>query len=423
MSLASEQSLESAYVMGTFARKPVELVRGSGMAVFDDEGREYLDFIGGIGAVSLGHCHPAVTAALSLQAEKLVHVSNYYYVEHRGEVARLLSGLLNQTVAEADKAPWKTFFANSGAEANECAIKLARLHARKRAAARVQAQGAGSDAVHAAEEAAPRLVVTLEGSFHGRTLATLAATAQPAKQEAFQPLPDGFVAVPPNDVAALEALFEAQGDQVCAVMVECVQGESGVHPCTSEFLQAARRLTAERGALLMCDEIQCGIYRCGTYPFGFQHFGILPDVVTIAKGVASGMPTGMCAARAQVADAFAPGDHGSTFGGSCLAVAAAEVTLRTLAEEGIAARVEDTGAYLRERLATLPGVVEVRGLGLMVAADLAPEAPAAPDVVARGLDAGVLLNATGPHTLRFLPPLVCARRHVDSLMEKLVGLL
>ena len=206
-------------------------------------------------------------------------------------------------------------------------------------------------------------------------------------------------------------------------MVECVQGESGVHPCTSEFLQAARRLTAERGALLMCDEIQCGIYRCGTYPFGFQHFGILPDVVTIAKGVASGMPTGMCVARAQVADAFAPGDHGSTFGGSCLAVAAAEVTLRTLAEEGIAARVEDTGAYLRERLATLPGVVEVRGLGLMVAADLAPEAPAAPDVVARGLDAGVLLNATGPHTLRFLPPLVCARRHVDSLMEKLVGLL
>ena len=409
--------------MGTFARKPVELVRGSGMAVFDDEGREYLDFIGGIGAVSLGHCHPAVTAALSLQAEKLVHVSNYYYVEHRGEVARLLSGLLNQTVAEADKAPWKTFFANSGAEANECAIKLARLHARKRAAARVQAQGAGSDAVHAAEEAAPRLVVTLEGSFHGRTLATLAATAQPAKQEAFQPLPDGFVAVPPNDVAALEALFEAQGDQVCAVMVECVQGESGVHPCTSEFLQAARRLTAERGALLMCDEIQCGIYRCGTYPFGFQHFGILPDVVTIAKGVASGMPTGMCVARAQVADAFAPGDHGSTFGGSCLAVAAAEVTLRTLAEEGIAARVEDTGAYLRERLATRPGVVEVRGLGLMVAADLAPEAPAAPDVVARGLDAGVLLNATGPHTLRFLPPLVCARRHVDSLMEKLVGLL
>ena len=271
--------------------------------------------------------------------------------------------------------------------------------------------------------AAARLVVVLEGSFHGRTLATLAATAQPAKQEAFQPLPDGFAAVPQNDVAALEALFARRGGEVCAVMVECVQGESGVHPCTAEFLQAARRLTAEAGALLVCDEIQCGVYRCGTHPFGFQHFGIVPDVVTVAKGVASGMPMGACCARAEVADAFEPGDHGSTFGGSCLAMAAAEATLCALFEEGIAERVERVGAYLRARLSTLPGVAEVRGLGLMVAADLAPEAPAAPDVVARGLDAGVLLNATGPRTLRFLPPLVCEERHVDALVEKLVGLL
>ena len=455
MSLAMEQELEEAYVMHTFGRKPVCLVRGEGMHVYDDAGNEYLDFIAGIGAVSLGHCHPAVTAALAAQAETLVHVSNYYYIERRGEVARQLSDLLNARVAENEREPWKTFFANSGAEANECAIKLARLHARKLAAARAAAQAAahaavqegdgvavqgGNDAViratvqggndaavHAAvrmaEERAPRVIVTLQNSFHGRTLATLAATAQPAKQEAFQPLPGGFTAVPANDVSALEALFEAQGEEICAVMLECVQGESGVHPCTREFLQAARRLTQERGALLMCDEVQCGIFRCGTYPFGFQHFDIVPDVVTIAKGVASGMPCGMCAAHAGVADTFEPGDHGSTFGGSCLAVAAAEATLRTLADEGFAARVEDTGAYLRERLATLPGVVEVRGLGLMVAADLAPEAPAAPDVVARGLDAGVLLNATGPHTLRFLPPLVCARRHVDALVEKLVGLL
>ncbi len=236
-------------------------------------------------------------------------------------------------------------------------------------------------------------------------------------------MPDGFVSVPPNDVAALEALFAAEGERICAVMVECVQGESGVHPCTPAFLQAARRLTAERGALLVCDEVQCGIYRCGTYPFGFQHFGIVPDIVTIAKGVASGMPVGMCSARAEVADAFEPGDHGSTFGGSCLAVAAAEATLSTLADEGIAEKVEEVGTYLRQRLATLPNVVEVRGLGLMVAADLGPDAPAAPDVVAAGLDAGVLINATGPSTLRFLPPLVCERCHVDALIDKLAVLL
>lgn len=421
MSLASEQSLESAYVMGTFARKPVELVRGSGMAVFDDEGREYLDFIGGIGAVSLGHCHPAVTAALSLQAEKLVHVSNYYYVEHRGEVARLLSGLLNQTVAEADKAPWKTFFANSGAEANECAIKLARLHARKRVEAQARAAGAGEGEARAAASAAPRVIVTLDRSFHGRTMATLAATAQPAKQEAFQPLPDGFAHTAPNDVAALEALFAERGSEICAVMVECVQGEGGVHPCTPEFLQAARRLTEEHDALLMCDEVQTGVFRCGT-PFAFQRFGIVPDVVTIAKGVASGMPTGMCAARANVAASFAPGDHGSTFGGSNLAVAAAQATLRTLADEGFSARVERVGAYLRERLAELPHVVEVRGLGLMVAADLAEDVDAN-DVVLRALGEGLVINATGPHTLRFLPPLVCEEQHVDQLVERLSRLL
>lgn len=423
MSLATEQELESTYVMHTFGRKPVELVRGSGMHVYDDAGTEYLDFIAGIGAVSLGHCHPSVTNALVSQAETLVHVSNYYYIEQRGEVARQLSDLLNVGVAQEQAAPWKAFFANSGAEANECAIKLARLYARKQASARAAQAGADAEARRAAEDRAPRIIVTLQNSFHGRTLATLAATAQPAKQEAFQPLPDGFMAVPINDVEALEALFAERGTDICAIMLECVQGESGVHPCTSEFLQAARSLTEGCGALLMCDEVQCGIFRCGTYPFGFQHFGIVPDVVTIAKGVASGMPTGMCCARANVADTFEPGDHGSTFGGSCLAVAAAQATLATLSEGGFAEKVEEVGAYLRERLSTLPGVVGVRGLGLMVAADLASEAADAHEVVARGLEAGLLLNATGPHTLRFLPPLVCEKRHVDALMEKLVALL
>lgn len=422
MAYAEERELESTYLMNTYARKPVELVRGRGMEVEDDEGRTYLDFVSGVGAVSLGHCHPALVAAVEEQAAKLVHVSNYYYIEHRGEVARAVSDLLNTCVPEGERTPWMSFFANSGAEANECAFKLARLHAKKRAAARVRAEGGDGEAERAAMAAAPRVIVTLDSSFHGRTLATLAATAQPAKQEAFQPLPDGFIRTPLNDVAALEELFASQGDTICAVMVECVQGESGVHPCTAEFLQAARRLTQERGALLMCDEIQCGMFRCGTYPFGFQHFGITPDVVTVAKGIASGFPMGMCAARDEVAASFDPGDHGSTFGGSCLAVAAAEATVRTLVEDGFAENVERVGAYLRERLATLSHVAEVRGLGLMVAVDL-EEGVSAPDVVLAGLDAGLLLNFTGPHTLRFLPPLVCAESDVDALVEHLGDLL
>lgn len=422
MGFIEEQQLESAYVMGTYARKPVELVRGRGMRVEDAEGRTYLDFVSGVGAVSLGHCHPALVSAIEEQASTLVHVSNYYYIEHRGEVAHLVSDLLNECVDEAEREPWQSFFANSGAEANECAFKLARLHAKKRAMAAAEAAGADEDGVRAAAAAAPRLIVTLDASFHGRTLATLAATAQPAKQEAFQPLPDGFVRTPINDIKALESLFASQGDGICAVMVECVQGESGVHPCEPEFLAAVRRLTAERGALFMCDEIQCGMYRCGTHPFGFQHFGVTPDVVTIAKGIASGFPMGMCAARAQVAASFDPGDHGSTFGGSCLAVAAAEATVRALAAEDAAGNAERTGAYLREKLTALPQVEEVRGLGLMVACDLA-EGVSAPDVVLAGLDEGLLLNFTGPRTLRFLPPLVCSKEDVDVLVQKLAALL
>ena len=247
MSFEEEKQLEETYVMHTFGRKPVELVSGQGMIAKDDKGNEYLDFIAGIGVNSLGHCHPALSDALAKQASRLIHVSNYYYIENRGELARDLSELLNETVPQDQREPWQTFFANSGAEANECAIKLARLHARRKALE------AGSDRI-------PRTIVTLQRSFHGRTLATLAATAQPAKQEAFQPLPDGFVAVPANDIQAIEALFEQMGNEICAVLLEPIQGESGVHPCTAEFLQAVRRLTKQHGALMMLDEVQCGMF-------------------------------------------------------------------------------------------------------------------------------------------------------------------
>lgn len=404
MSLEQQRSLERHYVMPTFGRKQVELVEGKGMKVLDSDKKEYLDFIAGIGVVSLGHSHPTVVEALKSQAEKLIHVGNYYYIENRGEVAHMISDLLNEEVPSVDEAEnWESFFANSGAEANECAFKLARLWSKK--------QGK-----------AAQTIVTLEKSFHGRTLATLAATAQPAKQETFKPLPDGFVHTPLNDIEALENLFAEQGDSICAVMVECVQGEGGVHPCSQEFLTAIETLVRRHDALLICDEIQTGIYRCGTHPFAFQRYGVSPDIVTIAKGVASGFPTGLCAARASVAAAFEPGDHGTTFGGSCLAIAAIKATLETLAQSDIPTEVEKVGAYLQQRLSQLPHVTEVRGFGLMQACDLDAQC-AAFEVVDRGLEEGILINATGPHTLRFLPPLTCTEADVDLLIERLKKIL
>lgn len=400
MSFATEQALEDRYVMHTFGRKPVELVSGNGMEVFDDTGKAYLDFIGGIGVNALGHCHPAVVAAIQDQAAKLIHVSNYYYIEGRGELARTVSHLANYGAAE-DAEDWQTFFANSGAEANECMMKLARAFAKR--------QGRSASTI-----------VTLERSFHGRTMETLAATAQPAKQELFQPLPGGFVAIRQNDVAALEAVFEAQGDAICGFMFECIQGESGVHPCTPEFLQRAAELCRAHGALMLCDEVQTGVYRTGT-PFAFQQFGIDVDIFSMAKGIAGGFPMGACAARAHVAAAFEPGDHGSTFGGSNLAVAAATATLKALEDEDVLANVNAVGAYLRDRLAALPFTNDVRGRGLMVACDVTGEM-SAPDIVSAGLEAGLLLNATGPATLRFLPPLICSAADIDVLVEKLASI-
>ena len=405
MSLDQQQELESRYLMHTFARKPVCFVEGSGMHLTDDAGRDYLDFLSGIGVCSLGHCHPAVSQAVAEQAGTLMHVGNYYYISKRGELARLVDEALNAGLEDDKRQQWRSFFTNSGAESNECAMKLARLHARKKA-------GNAPDA--------PNVIVTLDGSFHGRTMETLAATAQPAKQEAFQPLPEGFVHTPINDIDALEATFEANSGSICAVMLEPIQGESGVHPCTPEFLEAVERLAREAGALLVFDEVQTGVYRTGR-PFAFQHFGIVPDIVSIAKGIGSGMPMGICAAREEVASAFEPGDHGTTFGGSNLAVAAATATLTELGKPGVCERIQQVGEYLRDGLASLAATSNVRGLGLMCACDL--DGLDANQVVLDGLACGLVLNATGPRTLRFLPPLVCSTDDVDTLVERLGGLL
>lgn len=403
MGFEEAKKLDEHYVMHTFARKPVLLVEGSGMQVTDDEGKTYLDFIGGIGADSLGHCHPAVVAAVQDQVSRLIHVSNYYYIEQRGEVAKIISDLLNTCVPKFFRAPWPVFFANSGAEANECAIKLARLYSKK--------EGSGG-----------QTIITLDHSFHGRTLATLAATAQPAKQEAFQPLPEGFLHVPMNDLNALHQTFFEHVGEVCALMIEPVQGEAGVYPWDADTLYEVAQFARKNGILLIVDEVQSGFYRCGEFPFAFQNMGITPDIITMAKGIASGFPMGACAARIEVAEAFEPGDHGSTFGGSNLAMAAAHATLATLSRGSFAEDVEELGDYFGEALSGIEGITEVRGMGLMIGTDL-EEGIDAHAVVDRGLEAGFLLNATGPHTLRFLPPLVVTRKEIDTLINALPDLL
>ena len=410
MSYEEAKKLDDAYVMHTFGRSPVEFVGGHGMYLTDDAGTDYLDFLAGIAVNCLGYHNPKLDAAVASQAAKLLHVSNYFQIEHRGEVARRLSQLANATEGEPkDASPdepqlWRTFFGNSGAEANECAIKLARLHAKR-------GGNGGYD------------IVCLNKSFHGRTMETIAATMQGWAQDPFKPLPGGFVAIDANDVEALQAVFAERGSNICAVLLEPIQGESGVHPMTQEFMAEVRRLTSEHGALMMCDEVQCGLFRTG-HVFGFQAYGVVPDVFTLAKSVAGGIPMGACVAKAEVSEAFKPGDHGSTFGGGPLACAAAECVLDELTEgtapegepgAGYLDHVREVGAYLADELGKLPHVTEVRGAGLMLGAVLEAGLPDAHELVARALEKGAVINATGPTTLRFLPPLVCTKADVDAL--------
>lgn len=426
MSLGLQKALESSYVMNTFARMPVELVEGRGMTLVGDDGAEYRDFLAGIGVCSLGHGHPVLVEAVREQAERLLHVSNYFYIERRGELAALLSKLAAgdgdgaRMVAEAMRAGdeaavaaltsphageqvWKSFYANSGAEANEGSMKLARLYAKR--------AGNGGN-----------VIVTLRGGFHGRTLEAIAATMQDRLQRAFQPLPQDFVACTPNDCDELAALFERYGSEICAVMVEPIQGEGGVHPLTRTFFEAARDLAHANGALLIADEVQTGVFRTGK-PFAFQTYGVEPDIVSLAKGIAGGVPMGAVLAKAHVADTFAPGEHGSTFGGSSLAVSAACAVLCELVLGDYDAHAREVGGYMAERLASVPHVVEVRGRGLMLGCDLDDVAGDAHDVVTASLERGIILNATGAHTLRILPPLICEREDVDVLIDVLNAVL
>jgi len=374
------EPIDRSALMHTYPDPPVTFVRGEGSRLWDSDGRVYLDFLSGLAVTSLGHAHPAVANAVSEQARTLLHVSNLYGTVIAPEVARTLDRLLG--------GGGRVFFSNSGAEANECAIKLARKWA-----------GPGRYAV-----------VSAYGSFHGRTLATLHATGQPSKHEIFQPLPEGFLHVAFDDVDAVERA--AAGDSVAAILLECVQGEGGVNPVSAEYLRAVRRICDERDLLLIVDEVQTGLGRTGRW-FSFEHYGVMPDVVTLAKALGNGVPIGACWARADVADAFVPGDHATTFGGQPLATAAARAVLEVMEDEDVPARAEAAGGRLRKRLEAIDGVVGVRGLGLLLGAELAPGLVAA-DIARAALDAGLVINAVAPTALRFAPSLLVSDEDIDE---------
>lgn len=374
----------SPTLMTTYSPAPVRFVSGRGTELFDDEGRRYLDFLAGIAVVSLGHANERVADAIAGQAGRLMHVSNLF---HNGLNERLARDL-DRLVGDGSPSGGKVFFANSGAEANECAIKLAR-----------RAGGPGR-----------YVVISALGSFHGRTLATLAATGQPKKHEAFRPLPEGFRSVAYGDVGALEDALVAPS--VAAVLLEAIQGEAGVVVPPVGYLAEVRRVCDERGVLLMLDEIQTGLGRTGRW-FAFQREAILPDVVTVAKSLGNGMPIGACWARGQVAAAFVAGDHGSTFGGQPLACAAGIATIAELEAIDAPALAERTGAYLAQRLGSLAGVASVRGAGLLLGAVLEPGLDAG-EVTRSALSLGLVVNAPAPGVLRLAPPLTVTTTEVDE---------
>jgi len=374
--LAKVQALDAAYTMQTYKRLPVAFTRGRGTRLWDSSGKEYLDMVGGLGVTVLGHCHPAVTQAICEQAAALVHTTNLYYVEPQAELAQLL--------VERTFPGSRCFFANSGAEANEGAMKLARKYHFTR--------GGGRDKI-----------VCLLGSFHGRTLATMSATGQPTKWRPFSPVMPGFEHVPLNDTDTLERTVDAH---TAAIVLEPIQGEGGVYPLTDEFLRAARAACDRSGALLITDEVQSGMGRTGAF-YAAEHSGVVPDVITIAKGLANGVPAAAFLARGEFGEVLAPGDHGTTFGGGFLACAAAHATVRTVLDEKLYENAGRVGSALAGRLASMvgevPGVTEVRGRGLMLAVQL--DSDLARKVVTMGLERGVVFNDVSPSAVRMLPAL------------------
>ena len=383
-----------SHVMNTYARVPVAFSHGNGSRLTDTEGRTYLDGLSGIAVNTLGHNHPALVAAISAQAARLLHTSNIYRMPQQERLADKLAELSGMD---------EVFFCNSGCEANEAAIKLARFYGHR--------QGIDNPAI-----------IVMEHSFHGRTLATLSATGSRKVQAGFEPLVAGFVRVPFNDLEAVRAIGE-HNKNVVAVMLEIVQGEGGVYVADLEYQRGLRRLCDENGWLMICDEVQCGMGRTGTW-FGFQHAGIRPDVVTLAKGLAGGVPIGACLAAGKAAWLFGPGNHGSTFGGNQLATTAALTTLEVIEQENLLVNAVSVGEVIREglaqALADAPGVVGIRGMGLMIGIEL--DRPC-DELVQHDLDAGLLINVTAERVVRLLPALNFSADEGRELVERLSALI
>lgn len=380
-------------LMNTYARLPLAFVRGEGVWLWDESGKRYLDALSGIAVCGLGHAHPRLTRALAEQAATLIHTSNLYRIPLQEALAARLCG-----ISGMDRA----FFCNSGAEANEAAIKLARLFGHRK----------GIDLP---------TVIVMERSFHGRTMATLTATGSRKVQAGFEPLLTGFARVPYNDVAAVQQVA-AHNKNVVAVLVEPMQGEGGIQVPAAGYLAALRAICDAQGWLLMLDEVQTGMGRTGHW-FAFQHTGIRPDVLTLAKGLGSGIPIGACLACGGAADVFKPGNHGSTFGGNPFACMAALTTLATIEDDALAANAEAVGAFLRAGLASglghLRGVKEVRGMGLMLGIEI--DRPCG-ELVKLALERGLIINVTADNVIRLLPPLIMTRAEAQLLLDDLVPL-
>jgi acetylornithine/N-succinyldiaminopimelate aminotransferase len=382
-----------SHVMNTYSRLPVSFTHGKGVWVWDDAGRRYLDALAGIAVNTLGHAHPKLLRAISEQASRLIHVSNLYRIAEQEKLADKLCAISGMD---------SVFFCNSGCEANEAAIKIARLYGHKK----------GIDLP---------AVVVMDKAFHGRTLATLSATGNRKVQAGFEPLVPGFVRVPFNDIEAVRKVA-ASDRNIVAVLVEPIQGEGGINISSMQYLRELRQVCDRQGWLLMVDEVQCGLGRTGRW-FVYQHAGVLPDVMLLAKGLGSGLPIGACLARGAAAQVFEPGNHGSTFGGNPLACAAALATLQIAEEERLLENAERMGAQLlsglREQLAGARGVAEIRGHGLMIGIEL--DRPCGP-LVRQALDAGLLINVTMDTVIRLLPPLVITEPEAKQVLSLLVPL-
>ena len=383
-----------SHVMNTYGRLPVAFERGEGVWLWDTAGKRYLDVLAGVAVCGLGHCHPRFTAALQAQVGKLVHTSNIYNITLQEQLADRLAALSGMD---------NVFFCNSGCEANEAAIKLARLYGHNK--------GIESPAI-----------VVMDKAFHGRTIATLSATGSRKVQAGFEPLVSGFVRVPFDDLDAVRRVAE-NNRSVVAVLVELIQGEGGINICHDDYLKGLRAICDANGWLLMLDEVQSGIGRTGKW-FAFQHSGVMPDVMTLAKGLGSGMPIGACLAAGPAAKLFKPGNHGSTFGGNPLACCAALTTLAIIEDEKLMANAVAIGDFIRaqfaERLADVSGVRDIRGKGLMIGIEL--EKPCK-DIVEKALAAGLLINVTADNVIRLVPPLIFSRVDALHLVDHLMPLI